>query len=746
MPPVHQYQLKEKIDHTPTGYLTARGATPDAFGASIAKANEQLGATSGWFAQQMFNIKDRIQEMNARELANYIDTLERTELQDPENGYYAKLGKDAMDDPADSKSGAKGVLQSIEKKINEKQQQLGLTWGIGEKAAESVKARKLNMLYNGAYNHQLKQTQAWASSTLEEAQSLAINKGITHRDNPEDIKTALGNGLSTIISKSKLLKWDNDTTRIQLAKFTSDFHSGVLNAYLQDGSLKASEYYEANKEKLLPEAQQRYLGQVKNNELNYVARSSAERLFGLYPEDEAGAFAEVDKIENEIERNAVENRLTAMYNRQRRIENHTQDQLIDGMWDKVAQKMKNGEIPSEDDIPYGLNGKNWFNAQSAINQLINKGDIDTDNSAYLELYELRNTDAQKFANMNLTQYRAVLSNADYKAFQKMQVDIKNMTPTQLTDQDNAIKAALKTLGYSYNKQGVLETDPSWFIGEKTEKKAKAFTNTANAYIKELELKKGKNLTQGEINSAMKEFAKSYAYKGKDGKASDMYTEGMNKQVGFMRNLLNDFNTAEKAKGSPLTDDERNKIISDRISKQVQEDNEELSKSEAQTLYTARNGDIWQGHTITSVYGNRKAPKAGASTNHKGVDLRYKNNEVINAFASGTVTKVGYDKNGWGNYVEITSDDGTIHRYAHANSISAKKGQKIAAGDRIGRAGSTGNSTGTHLHYEKIKDGESIDPIKKEEKNNIVAMKDAQGNRALVEVDAQGKPIRVVKEL
>ena len=375
-------------------------------------------------------------------------------------------------------------------------------------------------------------------------------------------------------------------------------------------------------------------------------------------------------------------------------------------------------MPSEDDIPYGLNGKNWYNAQSAINQIVNKGDIDTDNSAYLELYELRNTDAQRFANMNLTQYRSQLSNADFKAFQKMQIDIKNMTPTQLTDQDNAIKNGLKMLGYTYNKQGQLETEPSWYLGEKTDKKAKAFTNSANAYIKELELKKGKNLTQGEINSALKEFAQTYAYKGKAGKTSDLYIEGMNKQVGFMRNVLNDFIAAEKAKGSPLTNEEKNKIVAERVSMTVQNDNKELSSTvQVKQGGLPQVGDMWFGHRITSVYGYRQKPSANTSSNHKGVDLAYGNNEVINAFASGTVEKIGRDPTGYGNYIDIRSGN-TVHRYAHANSFSVSKGQQIKAGQMIGRAGSTGNATAPCVHYEKIVNGANVDPLKKNNNTNF----------------------------
>lgn len=142
----------------------------------------------------------------------------------------------------------------------------------------------------------------------------------------------------------------------------------------------------------------------------------------------------------------------------------------------------------------------------------------------------------------------------------------------------------------------------------------------------------------------------------------------------------------------------------------------------QVTRPAQLGDTWQGHSITSLYGRRKAPTKGASTDHKGIDLAYKNNENIQAFSGGKVVKVvndqGKSKKGYGNYVDIKSYDGTIHRYAHANKITVKVGQEVNAGTTIAKAGSTGASTGTHLHYEKIINGKRIDPMSKQSGSGI----------------------------
>lgn len=165
---------------------------------------------------------------------------------------------------------------------------------------------------------------------------------------------------------------------------------------------------------------------------------------------------------------------------------------------------------------------------------------------------------------------------------------------------------------------------------------------------------------------------------------------------------------------------------------VQSINTKNRNQALQVTRPAQKGDVWQGHTITSLYGKRKAPVPGASTDHKGIDLDYRNNENIGAFAGGKVVKVvnnqSGSKKGYGNYVDIQSYDGTIHRYAHANKITVKQGQEVKTGQTIAKAGSTGYSTAPHLHYEKIVNGKSVNPL---ERNNGGAIKMKAPNGMIV---------------
>jgi murein DD-endopeptidase MepM/ murein hydrolase activator NlpD len=117
-----------------------------------------------------------------------------------------------------------------------------------------------------------------------------------------------------------------------------------------------------------------------------------------------------------------------------------------------------------------------------------------------------------------------------------------------------------------------------------------------------------------------------------------------------------------------------------------------------------------GAKISSNFGPRKRPKAGASKNHKGVDIRGPIGTPVGASQGGVVTKSGR-LGKYGNIVEVRHPDGTSTRYAHLNARDVKVGQKVKAGQEIGQLGQTGNVTGPHLHFEiRDKQGNALNPM------------------------------------
>ncbi|MCH5213719.1 MAG: M23 family metallopeptidase [Muribaculaceae bacterium] len=111
-----------------------------------------------------------------------------------------------------------------------------------------------------------------------------------------------------------------------------------------------------------------------------------------------------------------------------------------------------------------------------------------------------------------------------------------------------------------------------------------------------------------------------------------------------------------------------------------------------------------GH-VTSNYGYR--PKFGRM--HKGVDLKLNSNDTVVAAFSGKVRVVNYEGNGYGNYVIIRHPNGLETVYGHLNKQLVKENQVVTAGQPIGLGGSTGRSTGPHLHFETRFMGYPINP-------------------------------------
>lgn len=121
-------------------------------------------------------------------------------------------------------------------------------------------------------------------------------------------------------------------------------------------------------------------------------------------------------------------------------------------------------------------------------------------------------------------------------------------------------------------------------------------------------------------------------------------------------------------------------------------------------------DPVSGYTISSPFGNRKSPTAGASSNHKGVDMACPSGTPIYATRAGTVTVASYQAGGAGYYVSINHGDGFASIYMHMTRYVVSKGQSVAQGELIGYVGSTGIATGPHLHFGVSYGGTYVNPM------------------------------------
>ncbi|MEQ8449295.1 MAG: M23 family metallopeptidase [Nitratireductor sp.] len=117
-----------------------------------------------------------------------------------------------------------------------------------------------------------------------------------------------------------------------------------------------------------------------------------------------------------------------------------------------------------------------------------------------------------------------------------------------------------------------------------------------------------------------------------------------------------------------------------------------------------------GQPVSSSFGVRKDPLLGRPAHHSGIDFRARTGHPVRAAGAGLVVKAGWN-GGYGRMVEIDHGDGLTTRYAHMSKVLVRKGQKIENGTVVGKVGSSGRSTGPHLHYEIRRKGSAINPLR-----------------------------------
>jgi murein DD-endopeptidase MepM/ murein hydrolase activator NlpD len=161
----------------------------------------------------------------------------------------------------------------------------------------------------------------------------------------------------------------------------------------------------------------------------------------------------------------------------------------------------------------------------------------------------------------------------------------------------------------------------------------------------------------------------------------------------------------------------------------------------------------EGARLSSVFGRRKHPVYGNVRMHTGVDFAAARGTPVHATAPGRVSYVGW-RGGYGRVVEIAHGSDTVTRYTHlsATADGLAKGQRVEAGEVVGRVGSSGTATGPNLHYEVLVDGRPTDPLSDDrlaaaannEVENEAARKRLRNARAQLEKQL-GNPVAKKRE-
>ena len=121
-------------------------------------------------------------------------------------------------------------------------------------------------------------------------------------------------------------------------------------------------------------------------------------------------------------------------------------------------------------------------------------------------------------------------------------------------------------------------------------------------------------------------------------------------------------------------------------------------------------DNWRADHYVGRYGYREHPIDGSENNHQGIDIAYPSGTPIYAATAGTAVCKDSGSEGYGLHILVQKDNKNYTLYGHCSALAVTDGQAIKIGDLIGYVGTTGTSTGNHLHFELVRDGHKLNPL------------------------------------
>lgn len=232
-----------------------------------------------------------------------------------------------------------------------------------------------------------------------------------------------------------------------------------------------------------------------------------------------------------------------------------------------------------------------------------------------------------------------------------------------------------------------------------------------AYLEELneEVSFEKATVETLIDKKSKEVKKYNATIKESKDTASEYANAIAEQEKLIEKLLEEerrrFEEAEKRRKE---EEERKK----REEAEKNQQNHNASNNSNSNTVGSTTGFIWplpSSHIITSPFGFRVSPTPGASSYHEGIDIGAPTGSTIVASNAGTVVTASYSV-GAGNYIMIAHGNGIYTIYMHCSKLLVFSGQKVSKGQHIGLVGSTGYSTGPHLHFGVSVNGKYVDPM------------------------------------
>lgn len=330
--PIYNREVAPQVN--PLGYVDAK-VNQDTFGGNIAKAQANIANELGDIGPQLLEIKDRVDKTKILELKNKSDEWVENSLYS-EGGYLRKTGKDAYGQ-------SETILKNYDKYMNDELSKLNLSPANRQMAKTSLGEWR-KPLSRTATMHDYKEGLQWSQTEIARSLENSLLSAVNNRNNPEEFKKALVTGYQVIDWGASIQNLDSDSINNFKQKYSQELYEKVLSGLISDGSLKAVNFFEENKNKFSPDKVIGLSDAVKNLKLTYSSREMAKSLVNLPTEQ---AYSQINAIDNLEERNAVVREYSFLQNQKETIQREKNEQCADAIANEITNLLNKGGNPNE---------------------------------------------------------------------------------------------------------------------------------------------------------------------------------------------------------------------------------------------------------------------------------------------------------------------------------------------------------------------------------------------------------------
>lgn len=413
---IPQYNRSVSPQNTPYGYVQAN-VSPVTFGAGVSQAWGDLGRAGNDALDAIATLKANYDKTKLIEFGNFIDNWSNENLYDKDKGYFNKTGKEAMGKSPE-------IMASFDKYADEYMSKAGFYGGWGIRARDIVQ-KKRNTIERYVNAHDKQETDKWQDAVYTDAVTNIFSKAIQGRNNDADLAIFYKDGLTVLDNYAVIKGWDKDPEMLAIKKkeYEGNFHAQILDAYIAEGSLKAREYFNRNKDKFTPDIQNKYLTRIHAEEVNYAARTTAQNLLDKSTEE---AYKFIDSIPNIDVRNATENEYNRLLRHQEIVQKQNDIAISNQIMQEVYNAYDNGEDISSIMRKVNVSGMSLdqkekiYNNLKTMQELEGVGNNWADYNILLDMAAYNN---EEFKNINPANYN--LTKEQYNKIVQMQRDISN---------------------------------------------------------------------------------------------------------------------------------------------------------------------------------------------------------------------------------------------------------------------------------------------------------------------------------